>query len=90
MASYQLENGITTICPATMTLAEFLLQSICSTASAYQKNPFSEKEAIFVGINMEGPMSVISDLKGEVVLSIPIPLLIMKLQVLLLHMVHPM
>ena len=116
MASYQLENGITTICPATMTLAEFLLQSICSTASAYQKNPFTEKEAIFVGINMEGPfislakkgaqnpafitgantamfrrlqesagglvkllaiapeeanaMNVISDLKGEVVLSI--------------------
>ncbi|MDF2588980.1 MAG: N-acetylglucosamine-6-phosphate deacetylase [Anaerocolumna sp.] len=51
MARYQLQNGITTICPATMTLPEETLQKICETAAAYD----SEKGAILCGINMEGP-----------------------------------
>jgi len=55
MAEYELKNGITTICPATMTLAEFMLQSVCSTAAEYVKTPLSDQEAILCGINMEGP-----------------------------------
>jgi len=55
MAEYELKNGITTICPATMTLAEFMLQSVCSTAAEYVKAPLSDQEAILCGINMEGP-----------------------------------
>lgn len=51
MAEYQLANGITTICPASMTFSEEQLTSIFANAAAYE----SEKGATLVGINMEGP-----------------------------------
>lgn len=51
MADYELENGITTIAPATMTLAEDTLLEIAKTAAAYE----SQNGAELVGINMEGP-----------------------------------
>jgi len=51
MAEYQEKNGITTICPATMTLGEPDLSNICSAAAAYKNN----KGAILCGLNMEGP-----------------------------------
>lgn len=51
MAKYEAENGITTICPATMTLSENVLMKISKTASSYK----SEVGAILCGINMEGP-----------------------------------
>lgn len=51
MAEYQGNNGITTICPATMTLSEEQLETICQAAKEYQ----SETGAILCGINMEGP-----------------------------------
>lgn len=51
MAEYQLKNGITTICPASMTFDEERLAAIFSTAADYK----SETGADLVGINMEGP-----------------------------------
>lgn len=51
MAEYELENGITAICPATMTLAEDTLTDIANAAATYK----SETGADLVGINMEGP-----------------------------------
>ena len=51
MAEYQLQNGITTICPASMTFSEEQLSAIFANAASYS----SEQGATLVGINMEGP-----------------------------------
>lgn len=51
MAEYELSNGITTICPASMTFSEEQLTDIFANAANYK----SEKGATLVGINMEGP-----------------------------------
>ena len=51
MAEYELENGVTAICPATMTLSEETLTDIANAAAAYK----GETGADLVGINMEGP-----------------------------------
>lgn len=62
MASYELKNGVTTICPATMTLAEETIASICTEAAAYadrQAQADTEARAALgaslKGINLEGP-----------------------------------
>ena len=54
MAEYALENGITSICPATMTLGEDRLLKIAQAADAYRKAGHQDG-AELVGINMEGP-----------------------------------
>ena len=51
IAKYQGENGITTICPATMTLPEDELTRIVEAAREYD----NKEGAILAGINMEGP-----------------------------------
>lgn len=51
MAEYELQNGITAICPASMTFSEETLAGIFANAAAYK----SETGAELVGINMEGP-----------------------------------
>lgn len=51
MAEYELENGITSICPATMTLAEETLIEIAEAAASYNNATGAE----LIGINMEGP-----------------------------------
>lgn len=51
IAQYQLEEGITQICPASMTFPEETLTSIFRAAAAYK----NENGADLVGINMEGP-----------------------------------
>lgn len=51
MAVYEAQNGITTICPATMTLDDDTLTRVFTTAAAYK----SDRGADLVGINMEGP-----------------------------------
>lgn len=51
IAQYQAQNGITAICPATMTYPEDTLASICQSAATYT----SDSGATLVGINMEGP-----------------------------------
>ncbi|MEG0804738.1 MAG: N-acetylglucosamine-6-phosphate deacetylase, partial [Pygmaiobacter sp.] len=51
LADYEAQNGITSICPATMTYPFEKLDEIFRTAAAYR----SEHGARLVGINMEGP-----------------------------------
>ncbi len=58
IADYQLRHGITTICPATMTLEEEKLGEICSACAAFAQEdgtlpvPFGE---MLGGIYLEGP-----------------------------------
>jgi len=51
IADYELSEGITSICPATMTLAEEILSKVCIAAKAHE----NREGAILCGINMEGP-----------------------------------
>ena len=51
MAKHEASVGVTSICPATMTLSEEELHSIMKTAGAYN----GTEGAKLVGINMEGP-----------------------------------
>lgn len=51
MAKYEASIGVTSICPATMTLSEEELHDIMKTAGAYR----GTEGAKLVGINMEGP-----------------------------------
>ncbi len=47
---YELKNGITSLCPATMSLPESQLNEICKTAASYFK-----QSKCFKGIHLEGP-----------------------------------
>ena len=57
IAAYELQCGVTTIVPATMTFSEEILSGICKAAAAYKaaQRPELGKGAILEGINMEGP-----------------------------------
>ena len=56
MAEYQLANGITTICPASMTFSERQLSEIFENAAEYSKEENNKiSGSKLVGINMEGP-----------------------------------
>jgi N-acetylglucosamine-6-phosphate deacetylase len=59
IADYELSVGVTSIVPATMTFNEEVLQKIMQTAAAYH----SDKGALLMGINMEGPF-IASSKKG--------------------------
>lgn len=52
IAKYEISNGITSICPATMTLGEETLLNICKNASEYNK---THSDSPLCGINLEGP-----------------------------------
>lgn len=52
LAAYEASQGITSICPATMTFPEDKLASIMDAARAFAP---SDDQAQLVGINMEGP-----------------------------------
>lgn len=57
IAAYELANGITSICPATMTLASETLQEICRVSSEFaeeQKKHMTDG-ARLCGIHLEGP-----------------------------------
>ena len=51
ISAYELENGITGICPASMTLPEETLARVFSNARTYR----ASQGASLLGINMEGP-----------------------------------
>lgn len=51
IAKYEARSGITSICPATMTISKDELREIMKKAAAYD----NEEGAKLVGINMEGP-----------------------------------
>lgn len=56
MARYQARNGVTTMCPATMTYPEETLTQICSAAKEYaERDDAPGIGAALVGIHMEGP-----------------------------------
>lgn len=52
IARYEASRGITSICPATMTISNGQLMDAAKAAAAFVP---AEEEADFVGINMEGP-----------------------------------
>ncbi|MDE6982705.1 MAG: amidohydrolase family protein, partial [Lachnospiraceae bacterium] len=59
IAAFSLKNGVTSICPATMTMPPETLDGICKTAAAFSSEQ-KQKEvdtdfADLVGIHMEGP-----------------------------------
>lgn len=51
ISSYELKHGITSICPATMTYPQDILEKAMTNAANYK----NEKGSEIVGINMEGP-----------------------------------
>lgn len=56
ITKYQAQQGITTICPATMTIEEESLLKICEEAKSFIEDEHSQVQgAQIVGINMEGP-----------------------------------
>lgn len=55
MAHYELMNGVTQICPASMTYDEDRLTEIFKLARIYYENQDRYVGASLVGINMEGP-----------------------------------
>ncbi len=55
MAAYELKNGVTSICPASMTLSEDALTTILKNAADYQIDWQPEKTARLCGVNLEGP-----------------------------------
>ena len=62
LAGYELQAGVTAICPATLTLPVQELKHILSAGAEYRRNQLEEKaaglvqqEADLIGINMEGP-----------------------------------
>lgn len=57
IAAYELKNGITSICPASMTLSEETLAGVCENAYAYYTKPASDQPegSRLCGIHLEGP-----------------------------------
>lgn len=55
MAEYELKNGITSICPASMTLDKDTLLSICENAVNYAYAASVTQGARLCGFNLEGP-----------------------------------
>lgn len=58
LAAFSLSHGVTSICPATMTLSLASLEGICKTAASFQsarQNLLLSNEADLIGIHMEGP-----------------------------------
>lgn len=59
IAAFELTQGVTSICPATMTLSEEMLSHICQNAAIYHKAQKSGEgkpdTADLIGIHMEGP-----------------------------------
>ena len=55
MAVYELQNGITSICPATMTLPEETLMQVVSNGKLMPQSEIPEKMANLLGFHLEGP-----------------------------------
>lgn len=59
ISAFSLSHGVTSICPATMTLPEADLSAICENAAHYQKAQLCGRiaghTADLIGIHMEGP-----------------------------------
>lgn len=55
IGTYELKNGITSICPASMTLAEETLIGVCKNAYTYRENCQKQPVSRLCGIHLEGP-----------------------------------
>ncbi|MCR5539438.1 MAG: N-acetylglucosamine-6-phosphate deacetylase [Ruminococcus sp.] len=55
IAEYEYSQGVTTICPATMTLPDEDIVGILGTAAAYRKRETGEGRAQLIGVHLEGP-----------------------------------
>lgn len=55
IGAYELEHGVTTICPATMTLPEEVLVAICRNAYEYSRQKETKTLATLCGVHLEGP-----------------------------------
>ena len=59
ITAFELKNGVTSVCPATMTLSDEMLTNICANAASYKKaqeeGKTAEASADLIGIHMEGP-----------------------------------
>ena len=56
IAAYEIKQGVTSICPATMTLSKDTLISICRNAADWAaKNNSAPDKSRLVGIHLEGP-----------------------------------
>ena len=57
IGAYELRQGVTSICPASMTLSEETLKTVCANAYAYTKRLEAEQDtgARLIGIHLEGP-----------------------------------
>ncbi len=55
IAEYELKSGVTSICPASMTLSEEDLVHICTNAKEYRDSWKPGTSARLCGINLEGP-----------------------------------
>ena len=55
IAAYEAREGMTAICPATMTLPADTLKQILKNMDEYRKGEGAPDEADLVGVNMEGP-----------------------------------
>lgn len=60
MAEYELKNGVTSICPASMTLSDEDLTHICANAKDYRDSWTPGSAARLCGINLEGPFIAMS------------------------------
>ncbi len=55
IAEYELKSGVTSICPASMTLSEDELVKVCENAKNYRDSWKPGTSARICGINLEGP-----------------------------------
>ena len=55
MAEYELSQGITSICPTSMTLSKEMLIDICKNGQVFAIEQNNTSEARLIGINLEGP-----------------------------------
>lgn len=55
IGAYEAQNGITSICPASMTLSEDTLLKVCSNAYSYHENRGSQALSRLIGVHLEGP-----------------------------------
>lgn len=55
IGEYEASHGITSICPASMTLSEETLLSVCSCAASYEEANSGKPFSRLCGIHLEGP-----------------------------------
>lgn len=68
ISEFCLKNGVTSICPATMTLPDCDLENICKTAAVFHQNQQSAPSfttADLIGIHMEGPFISIAKIGAQ-------------------------